>query len=32
EEEYFEYANVDVPHHCFKENVVVPWLTNILSE
>ncbi|MFP4029233.1 MAG: alpha/beta hydrolase family protein [Candidatus Brocadiia bacterium] len=31
-EQYFEYANVDVLQHCFKENVAVPWLTNVLSE
>jgi len=30
-EEYFEYANVDVPEHCFKENVAVPWLTRVLG-
>ncbi len=30
-EEYFRYANVDAPMHCFKENVAVPWLTKILG-
>ena len=30
-DEYFEYANVDVPQHCFKENVAVPWLTRVLG-
>ncbi len=29
-EEYFEYANVDAPAHCFKENVAVPWLARVL--
>ncbi len=30
-DEYFEYANVDVPEHCFKENVAVPWLARVLG-
>ena len=30
-EEYFEYANVDAPMHCFKENVAVPWLSEVLA-
>jgi hypothetical protein len=30
-DEYFEYANVDVPQHCFKENVAVPWLARVLG-
>jgi hypothetical protein len=30
-ETYFEYANVDVPEHSFKENVAVPWLSRVLS-
>ncbi len=31
DDEYFEYANVDVEEHCFKENVAVPWLTRVLG-
>ncbi len=31
-EEYFDYANVDVPQHCFKENVAVPWLSRVLKQ
>jgi hypothetical protein len=31
-EEYLEYANVDVASHCFKENIAVPWLAEILAE
>jgi len=30
-EEYLEYANVDVPQHCFKENVAAPWLSRVLG-
>ncbi len=30
-EQYLEYANVDVPNHCFKENLAVPWLSEIFS-
>ena len=30
-EEYFEYANVDVPEHSFKPNVAVPWLARALG-
>jgi hypothetical protein len=30
-EEYFEYANVDVPEHSFKPNVAVPWLRRVLE-
>lgn len=29
-EAFFEYANVDAPNHCFKENLAVPWLCEIL--
>ena len=29
-EEYFEYANVDVPEHSFKPDAAVPWLTETL--
>ncbi|MFO7948445.1 MAG: alpha/beta hydrolase family protein [Armatimonadota bacterium] len=25
-QEHLEYCNVDVPAHCFKENIAVPWL------
>ncbi len=28
EEEWFEYANVDAPHHYFKGYLAIPWLTN----
>jgi len=28
-EDFFEYANVDVSSHYFKEDVAVPWLKNI---
>ncbi len=31
QEEYFAYANVDAPMHCFKGNVAVPWLANVLG-
>ncbi len=31
DEEYYEYANVDVPAHCFKENIAVPWLSKVLG-
>ena len=31
QEEYFQYANVDAPMHCFKGNVAVPWLTKVLG-
>ena len=30
DEEYYEYANVDVPNHYFKEDVAVPWLSDVL--
>lgn len=30
EEEYFEYANVDVPDHAFKGEIAVPWLKAVL--
>lgn len=29
-EAFFEYANVDAPQHCFKENLAVPWLDKVL--
>lgn len=29
-EEYFEYANVDVPEHSFKADVALPWLASVL--
>jgi len=29
-EEYFDYANVDVPAHCFKADAAVPWLASVL--
>lgn len=29
-EAFFEYANVDAPQHCFKENLAVPWLDQVL--
>ncbi len=29
--EYLEYANVDAPDHCFKENLAVPWLSQVLG-
>ncbi len=31
DDEYYEYANVDVPAHCFKENIAVPWLSKVLG-
>ncbi len=31
DDEYYEYANVDVDDHCFKENIAVPWLTKVLG-
>jgi len=31
DEEYFEYANVDVPQHSFKWEVAVPWLCRVLG-
>lgn len=31
-EEYLEYANVDVGHHYFKEDVAVPWLSGVFAE
>lgn len=31
DEEYFQYANVDVPQHEFKPQVCVPWLTDTLE-
>ncbi|MCF7853888.1 MAG: alpha/beta hydrolase family protein [Candidatus Pacebacteria bacterium] len=30
-DDFFEYANVDVPQHCFKENIAVPWLKKMLG-
>lgn len=30
-EEYLEYANVDVPNHCFKGEVAAPWLVEKLG-
>ena len=30
-EEYFTYANVDVPNHNFKHAVGVPWLVRALN-
>ena len=30
-EEYFTYANVDVPNHNFKHAVAVPWLARTLN-
>lgn len=30
-EEYFLYANVDVPEHSFKPDVAVPWLARVLG-
>ncbi len=32
EEEWFEYANLDVPDHCFKENLAVPWLLEQMAD
>ena len=29
-DEFFVYANVDAPNHCFKENLAVPWLDAVL--
>lgn len=29
--EYLEYANVDVPQHCFKAGVCVPWLRRVME-
>jgi len=31
DETYLQYANVDVPNHCFKETLAVPWLKRILK-
>jgi hypothetical protein len=31
-QEYFRYANIDEPGHCFKGNIAVPWLTNVLGQ
>ena len=31
DEEYFRYANVDVPERSFKGNVAVPWLAKVLG-
>ena len=31
QDEYFEYVNVDVPNHYFKEDVAVPWLVKHLA-
>ena len=31
QEDYFRYANVDAPMHCFKGNVAVPWLAKVLG-
>lgn len=31
-QEFFEYANVDAPNHCFKENLAVPWLCEVLGQ
>ncbi len=30
-EEYLERVNVDVPQHCFKDSVAVPWLSEVLG-
>lgn len=30
--EFLERANVDVPNHCFKENLAVPWLCGVLRQ
>ena len=30
-DQWFEYANVDAPNHCFKENIAVPWLRDVLQ-
>jgi len=30
-EEYLEYVNVDVPMHCFKESIAVPWLAKVMG-
>ena len=27
--EWLEFANVDVPEHCFKGRLAVPWLSRI---
>ncbi len=31
-EAYFDLTNVDAPNHCFKENLIIPWVKKILSE
>jgi dienelactone hydrolase len=31
-EDYFPYANVDVPNHYFKEDLAVPWLKSIFAK
>mgnify|MGYP000868951556 FL=1 len=31
-EEYFPYANIDAPAHCFKGNIAVPWLVEVLRQ
>ncbi|MDA0746238.1 MAG: hypothetical protein O2954_06950 [bacterium] len=32
QDEWFEYTNVDVPNHYFKEDVAVPWLVHQLQK
>ena len=32
QDEYLEYANVDVQEHCFRPKRAVPWLANILMK
>ncbi|MCP4643610.1 MAG: hypothetical protein GY851_24390 [bacterium] len=31
DEEYFQYANVDVPFHCFRPKRAVPWLAEVFG-
>ncbi|HAA77502.1 TPA: hypothetical protein DCE37_20510 [Candidatus Latescibacteria bacterium] len=30
QDEWFAYVNVDAPNHCFKGNVAVPWLKQVM--
>jgi hypothetical protein len=30
-DEYYEYANIDVENHYFKENHAIPWLNKVFK-
>jgi len=30
-QDYFRYANVDVPSHCFHPELAVPWLMSVFK-